>query len=161
MTLILYLTTWPHHYTASFLYFVVKDWNKKHVTNEVQASHMGDYQSSMAAQNIFDVTALEILLASKLQILGQTLPNDELQRYYVPTYLMAHTFVDTKAVQKRMWSPKWVYYCQSKQQFYKDASFSIWFVIQRTLISSGIRIRIFRDPLASSFVEEGCTVTLK
>lgn len=40
---------------------------------------MGDYQSSVAAQNIFDVTALEILLASKLQILGQTLPNDEFQ----------------------------------------------------------------------------------
>lgn len=42
---------------------------------------MGDYQSSVAAQNIFDVTALEILLASKLQILGQTLPNDEFQHY--------------------------------------------------------------------------------
>ncbi len=29
MTLILYLTAWPHHYPASSLCFVVKDWNKK------------------------------------------------------------------------------------------------------------------------------------
>lgn len=62
---------------------------------------MGDNQSSVAAQNIFDVTALEILLASKLQILGQTLPNDELQRCYVHTHLMDHTFVDIKTLQSQ------------------------------------------------------------
>ena len=50
-------------------------------TNEVQASHMGDRQSSVAAQNIFDVTALEILLESKQQILGQTLPYDSYSCY--------------------------------------------------------------------------------
>lgn len=61
---------------------------------------MGNYQSSVAAQNIFDVTALEILLASKLQILGQT--NNEFQHYYASTYLMVHTFVNTKPTQRPM-----------------------------------------------------------
>ena len=63
---------------------------------------MGDYQSSVAAQNIFDVTALEILLASKLQILGQTLGNDEFQHYYVSTNLKVHAFVNTKHTQRPM-----------------------------------------------------------
>lgn len=53
-------------------------------------------------QNIFDVTALEILPASKLQILGQALPTVELQQYCVSTNLTVHTFVDTGTVQKPM-----------------------------------------------------------
>lgn len=100
MTLILYLTAWPHRLHS--LYFVVKDWSKKHVTNEIQASHMGDYQSSVAPQNISDVTASEMLLASKLQIFRQTLPNDDFQQYCVSTNLMVHTFVDTETLQKPM-----------------------------------------------------------
>lgn len=53
---------------SSFFDLAVKDCNKRHVTNEVRASHMGDHQSSVAAQNIFNVAALEILLVSKLQM---------------------------------------------------------------------------------------------
>lgn len=63
---------------------------------------MGDYQSSVAPQNISDVTASEMLLASKLQIFRQTLPNDDFQQYCVSTNLMVHTFVDTETLQKPM-----------------------------------------------------------
>lgn len=100
MTLILYLTTWPHQLRSP--HFVVKDWYEKHVTNELQASHMGDYQSSVAPQNISDVTASEILLPSKPQIFRQTLPNDEFQQHCVSTNVTVHTFMDTGTLQKPM-----------------------------------------------------------
>lgn len=40
----------------------------------------GRRRSSVASQSIFDVTALEILPTSELQIVGQTLPNDGFQQ---------------------------------------------------------------------------------
>lgn len=64
-----------------------KAWDEQLKTG-VQASHLGDYQSSVAAQSIFDVTALERLLESKLQIFfggKKYLPNDDFQCYSVAT----------------------------------------------------------------------------
>ena len=90
----------------------MKDGNKKHVTNEVQASHMGDYQSSVESQNIFDVTALEIPLTSKLQILGQTLPNKEFRGFQQISWSI------------HLWGFK---LCRSKC----DMKLSIWFLSQR------------------------------
>lgn len=62
-------------------YFVVGDQSERDMSQMRYKHHTwADDQSSAAPQSIFDVTASEILLASKRQIFRQTLPNDGLQQ---------------------------------------------------------------------------------
>lgn len=62
-------------------YFVVGDQSERDMS-QMRYKHLtwADDQSSAAPQSIFDVTASEILLASKRQIFRQTLPNDGFQQ---------------------------------------------------------------------------------